>query len=311
MIASHDWGSVNAWRLAAEVPEVADRFIVANGPSSFMANQNTQSRIALFQAHMRSFFSNPFNLQALGAARAAILPAIKQLGHSHYIFVFSLPDILTDFAFALGGNFFSYYVAAIGVAGENAFESPAWQTRGKTGITVLEDEIATQLAVSLGPNEKALGTSLNGQTYDESVSRRVLAYDSKGNVSTDSVRYYLEGLATGVWTFDADTTAAIKKMRMQRGLKAQPDAWADESKRGLRSKGMPKAPVHILWGAEDPALEKTLMLEGAEDWVGGWKNITMIKTTGHWVPTERGPGGIVGEGQRVYAKCIADAVEGR
>lgn len=32
VVVAHDWGCVLAYRLAAEAPELADRFIVSNGP---------------------------------------------------------------------------------------------------------------------------------------------------------------------------------------------------------------------------------------------------------------------------------------
>lgn len=32
IIVAHDWGCVLAYRLAAEAPQLADRFIVTNGP---------------------------------------------------------------------------------------------------------------------------------------------------------------------------------------------------------------------------------------------------------------------------------------
>lgn len=112
----------------------------------------------------------------------------------------------------------------------------------------------------------------------------------------------------GKWKFDANTQEAIDRLRAMRGLKGQPNAFAKST---TRQAFMPKAETRVVWGALDMALDRELMLEGMEEWVGGWENIVVIKSVGHWTPSEQGPTGLIGEGTRIIAKSIADAVDGR
>ncbi|EFE35589.1 uncharacterized protein ARB_05632 [Trichophyton benhamiae CBS 112371] len=70
IIVAHDWGAILAFRLAAEAPQLADRFIISNGVLSIKA----------------------------------LAPVLRQLKKSQYIFVFHLPVPLVRYV-GHGGNY--------------------------------------------------------------------------------------------------------------------------------------------------------------------------------------------------------------
>lgn len=64
------------------------------------------------------------------------------------------------------------------------------------------------------------------------------------------------------------------------------------------------SPVSVVWGAEDPALDSRIMLEGMKDYlVAPASHVIMLPNVGHWVPTNA-------TGSRAVAEVLTWALEG-
>lgn len=333
VLVAHDWGAVAAWRLAAEVPEVADRFVLANGPpvrapifielpmqvhkcllygiQTMLAKQNFYSCFSTAGLHCRAWLSNPLRGSHLSDAFRVVRPAISQLVRSAYIFVFRLPLPLSSFAFSLGDHFFIRKVCELGVVGSRSVGSSTCAKAGTQRVSEVENAIARQLAGALGPNAGALATSTqqadgSTRTYPQSVRQRVLKRGGRSAVEADAILYYQHGLATEAWQQSERTKATIETLRSLRGPSTPNESNEMQS---FRSPDMPKAPVKLIWGAQDPALDERIMLRGIDEWVSGWQNVVVLKNVGHFAPSERGDGLRVGEGTIVLAKAVAEAVD--
>lgn len=103
-ILGHDWGCVLAYRLAAEAPGLAERFILTNGPHVQLALANKDRIVSSASKIFRQFRQSPrANFKCLPKTYQTLRPLLNQLFLFGYVAVFQLPTILVKYL-GTGGN---------------------------------------------------------------------------------------------------------------------------------------------------------------------------------------------------------------
>ena len=292
LLVSFDWGGAIAGRLAVEAPDIADHFILINGPVLAFVRESFRRRASSCTRSLRSF--------EVSRAWTEISPALVQVANSFYIFVFDLPSVLGEyllpFAFWCGRRCFIRSVGRLAVTGQEAGPLPRVRLKDERDV---EERMAEHLAAALGPGKQALNSALDGSAqrgngglgvYGQRVRERVTARSGWGNVETDSVRYYREGLGSSRWRM-----SALVKER-----------YSESSQRGVMEKtGRLKTPATIVWGKKDPALDWRLMTQGIEHWSAGAARVRLVDEAAHWLMLQEGEGGI-----DVVVEEITRAIQG-
>lgn len=207
-------------------------------------------------------------------ALSPLKPIYVQLKRSGYVFAFNLPWLL---------------------AVQTITRCDLWLIRlmhslaqGHKSIKDTE-ELITSLAGFLGPTEQMYDpTRLELERYGDSACKR---YEQR-NGFAEAIRYYREGLATRTWEKNldiiirlsdlADYNTKIRKRKPSTATSALPGALG--------------APVTVIFGANDPAFDTRIVLEGLDDYMARGSQIIKCPL-GHWVPKE-------GEGPLVMATVI-------
>lgn len=91
IIVAHDWGAMVGFRLAAEAPQLADRFLMSNCIHPPLAEANVRSRLVSAKQMLKTWLTNPLNLRLFRRAFSNVWPLIRQIVKSGYVFVFNLP----------------------------------------------------------------------------------------------------------------------------------------------------------------------------------------------------------------------------
>lgn len=102
IIVAHDWGAMVGFRLAAEAPQLADRFVMANCIHPPLAVANVKSRLASTKQMLKTWVSRPTNLRLLLRALGNVAPLIRQSVKSGYVFLFNLPYAMATIPGAIG-----------------------------------------------------------------------------------------------------------------------------------------------------------------------------------------------------------------
>ncbi|KAK2801191.1 hypothetical protein FQN51_005506 [Onygenales sp. PD_10] len=280
ILVGHDWGAVLGFRLAAEAPQLADRFILSNGPLLPLAKSNLSGAISSSGKMFTEFLRNPFHSHhLLLKSLSALKPLFRQLLLSGYIFVFQLPMPMVRFT-GSGGNY-SFLKAVHRAAAGNVVE-----------FTVRDAE--ESMASTLGPGPAECKTTTNDSahdTYSPSVIQRI----KRGNFG-DTTSYYRHGTATGTWHKSLQAISSLHEIgesqRSSIGLPLQADA-----------EGALKANTTIVWGQLDTALDPRVMLEGIADYLVHGSQVVMLPRTAHFSPMEV-------EGRRALERAVVWAVQG-
>ncbi|KAI5291858.1 hypothetical protein KEM54_004703 [Ascosphaera aggregata] len=185
IIVAHDWGAAIAFRLASEAPQLADRFIIANGPLNYNSLSNFEDNKARAIACLKQF--------KFHEAKEAARPVLRQLMMSHYVVLFQSPFGLLRI-FSTIGNYAWIRLCHRYVSGQPA--------------TISTSELQEFMAATLGPDSKVkeIATEKNAK-YSASVSQR-----SNDFVLKHPMRYYREGAFTRAWQKSRELKASLGQL---------------------------------------------------------------------------------------------------
>lgn len=292
VIVAHDWGCVIGYRLAAEAPQLADRFVLSNGPHIGLSLANKDRVLASSSKIFKQFKEHPkTNFGCLAKSYHAIKPLLVQLLMFGYIFAFHLP---------------SFMVKYLGTGGNKAFFRGCLHlAHGKH-----EDEWKQQesLAATLGPGPNELATkTANGESYGDSIHERAA---SVGVLFWHITAYYRNGLATNHWEKSLETiadlynleseaessaSASVSPVRRRSSSSASSGLWVEQYNGSL------KVPSTILWGERDRAVGKAICLDGIGDYLARGSEVVMLPQTAHWAPVEKESRAAIAKVISVYA----------
>lgn len=301
----HDWGAVLGFRLASDAPQLADRFILTNGPlvclgfeayfllfifniSSWLiylyieqvplAQSNLTRALESSSKMFKTFLRNPFQSHSLLLqAIAGLKPLFRQLILSDYIFVFQIPMPMVRYV-GKGGNY-SFLKKLHVLAAGKVIE-----------FTVRDAE--ESMASTLGPGGAEFKTTTaDGDKYPASVWRRI----ERGNFG-DMASYYRHGAAVGTWHKSLEVISALYGLGEPR-----------RTSTGMVMQEGPIGALHanatILWGEQDIALDPHVGLEGIADYLVHGSQVVMLPRTAHFPPVEI-------EGRVAIEKAVEWAVGG-
>ncbi|KAL4997289.1 hypothetical protein BDV10DRAFT_195192 [Aspergillus recurvatus] len=280
IIVGHDWGCVLAMRLAAEAPQLADRFILTNGPFIPLAVSNIARRLSSSVEMLRSFLRSPIRERSLmfNAAKS-LKPVLFQLWRSGYIFAFQLPPLL---------------IAYIGNGANQAtLKYTHKMSYGKQSYTLID--AAECMASTLGPSlYEAKTQTADGEGYaDSAVTRPAISN------FVEMCSYYRDGTAMAAWEKSIETITSLHSISQEDGIRRTvSDAGEFDG-----ASGALKANVTVVWGQKDHALTRELCLDGISDYLPRDSQVVELPTSAHWTPLER-------EGRIALAKAVEWAVKG-
>lgn len=280
VIVGHDWGCVLAMRLAADAPQLGDRFILTNGPLPRLAAANIRRLLSSSWKMIKTSGRTPIRSRStLLKAAKTLIPVFRQLILSGYVFAIQLPMVLVEY---------------LGHGGNHSFLKAAH--RGSCGNAEFTPRDAAEcMASSLGPSvEECKTATSDGDEYPESVKKN----------RTSSFRqmacYYRQGAAFSRWEKSLETIAYLHSL--SRGV----DFRRTSSGAGLFDggpEGFLKAHSTIIWGRDDIALEPQLCLDGISDYLIYNSQVVELPRSGHFTPMEP-------ESQLALEKAVEWAVKG-
>ncbi|OAX80807.1 hypothetical protein ACJ72_04850 [Emergomyces africanus] len=257
----HDWGAVLGFRLASEAPQLADRFILTNGPLLPLVKSNLAQAWESSGKMFKTFLRNPFHSHTLLLqAISRLKPLFRQLILSGYIFVFQLPMPLVRYT-GSGGNYSFLKMVHVQAAGNV--------------VEFTDRDAEESMASTLGPGATEFKTTTkDGEQYPHSIARRIKI----GNFG-DTASYYRHGAAVGTWHKSLETISALyglgEPRRTSTGMAMQ-----------TGPPGALQANTTILWGEADTALDPNVMLEGIADYLVRGSELVMLPRTAHFSPME-------------------------
>ncbi|RJE19862.1 Alpha beta hydrolase [Aspergillus sclerotialis] len=281
VIVGHDWGCVLAMRLAAEAPQLADRFILTNGPLPGLVISNVRrlvsSSVKMFKTALRSPLSSR---SILFKAMKSMKPVLRQLTRSGYIAAMQLPMTFVRYL-GSGGNY-SFLRATHRIS------------YGRTEFTIVD--AAECMASSLGPSAEECKTrTKDNEQYPASVKKERVF----GNFD-HMAGYYRHGAATSRWRKSIETIASLHSIARGNEFRRS------SSGAGLFDdgpEGVLKGNSTVIWGKEDIALEPPLCLDGISDYLVHNSQVILLPRSGHFTPMER-------ESRVALEKAVEWAVKG-
>ncbi|EEQ28020.1 abhydrolase domain-containing protein 9 [Microsporum canis CBS 113480] len=263
IVVAHDWGAILAFRLAAEAPQLADRFIITNGILPDLMKDNVNLSIESANKMFKTFLKEPWRSRhVLCKAIKALAPVLRQLKRSHYVFVFHLPIPLVRYV-GHGGNY-SLLKAIHEVAA------------GKTGGLTIRDA-QEAMASTLGPSIEELETmTADGETYSKSVRMRA----EQGNF-VDTTSYYRHGAAADPWHKSLETISALHSICPDERRRTSCGTGVFDP-----APGALKANATIIWGMKDDAIVNHLALEGIPERLVQGSQVIALSQSGHFTPME-------------------------
>ncbi|KAE8146427.1 putative capsule-associated protein CAP1 [Aspergillus avenaceus] len=264
VIVGHDWGCVLAMRLAAEAPQLADRFILTNGPIPSLVASNISRLLSSSFKMIKTSLRSPIQFRlTLVKALVSLKPVMRQLGLSGYIFIMQLPIGLVEL-FGTGGNFSVLRM----------IHKASYRTTPSTA-----QDMAECMASSLGPSfEECKTRTADGQGYPASVEKERALSNFKHMAS-----YYREGAAISRWHKSIETIADLHAISRGNELhRASSGAGLfDDGPTGVL-----KADSTILWGKADLALDAQICLSGISDYLVRNSQVVELLQSGHFTPLE-------------------------
>lgn len=291
LIVAHDWGTVLAFRLAAEAPQLADRFILSNAvhPPLAFANINTRLQAA---SHMLSSWKRaPSNLRLLSKAFANIKPVLKQIIKSGYVFVFNLPTPLSGMLGAIGDHWMLRVINAATVSPD-----PTHPLDGIHGAEILASSVgpgpnqfalrspAKNTAPASGPSDKSTACDPPPLYYGDTVRRRALS-----GGWCEKLGLYRDGCLTRPWAKSLEVLWCLNQLEnSDEVLIRRRSSGSTAGLFEVGPEGVLGAPTTVIWGREDIAIENCIAIEGMGDYFGvRGSQLVVIGRCGHWTPVDR------------------------
>ncbi|QKX56621.1 uncharacterized protein TRUGW13939_03726 [Talaromyces rugulosus] len=266
IIVAHDWGCILAMRLAADAPQLADRFILTNGPLVGLVSSNIKRRVSSAVKLMKMFLHSPLQSRSmLGKALHALKPVIRQVALSGYVFSLQLP---------------LPFVRLQGASGDRALVRMIHKmAHGPVGEYTVKDA-AESMAGSLGPSAKeGASETADHEKYSENVARQPF---SEKFVHMTS--YYRHGTSVRRWNKSIETITGLY------GLGRGNDLGRRSSRAGVFDegpKGALKANATVVWGLNDDALDPRLNFDGIGDYLVHNSQVITLPRSGHFTPVEQ------------------------
>ncbi|PYI06363.1 alpha/beta fold family hydrolase [Aspergillus sclerotiicarbonarius CBS 121057] len=186
-IVGHDWGCVVSMRLAAEAPQLADRFILTNGPLPRHSGSNVRRLISTSVKMVKTASRDPFRSRSMfSKAFSTLSPVLRQLWKSKYIFAFQLPMFLVRYL-GRGGYYSFLKMIHRGSYGKREFTS---------------QDAAECLASTMGPSTAESNTqTADGEEYSASLKNE-RAPSSFQHMAC----YYRDGTSMARWNNGSNGT---------------------------------------------------------------------------------------------------------
>lgn len=289
LIVAHDWGALLAFRLASEAPELASRFIVSNAAHPPVILANIAGRLATAQQLLRAWARSPRSYRLLAKAATSIKPILAQVVKSGYVFTFLLPRPLTPLLGALGDLWFFRLINAV-AAGDADPVAPARTPLGYDLLAGTAGPGAAECDSQAPPPAEGDADGAAPQRYSEAVRRRAA---TAGWMAKTAL--YRDGCFAARWAKPLELMVALAGGQRR-----------ESAAGGLSNLGPPgalRAPVSLLWGADDVAAENALALDGFADYFVRGSHVVRIEGCGHWAPVH--PRGVP-----VFEAVIAWALDG-
>ncbi|RVX71153.1 hypothetical protein B0A52_03519 [Exophiala mesophila] len=290
LIVGHDWGCILGFRLAAEAPALADRFILTNAPHTQLALANVKGIVQSSSMIFKQFRRSPWKQwSCLSKAYNTIKPLLVQVYMMGYIFIFNLSTLYVNFL-GIGGNY--AFMRSVTMSAYD-LKSPEWS-------------FPECLATSFGPGKEELDTAIPstsstspGETYGASVIARA---KSHGQAFWNMTGYYRHGVSSRPWTKSLETIADLYALESSASESSSPGSRrrASISNGALFAvphKGALKAPTYVLWGEKDQACSREICLNGLGDYLAKDSEVTILPRTSHWTPIQK-------ESRAVLARVI-------
>ena len=262
-------GAIVGFRLAADAPQLADRFLMSNVIHPPLAISNVQGRLASTKQMLKTWLGSPFNLRLLSRALSNLAPLLRQAVKSGYVFVFNLPYPMATVIGNVGDFWWYRYLNAV-----TEHPDPMKPLSGARGMDML--------ASSIGPSIRECTTAVNGSelAYSDSVRQRASAGGNR-----EKLTYYRHGLAFARWEKSIETLWELNQIQEQTDKRRSSSA-ATIFDNG--PKGSLKAATTVIWGKSDIAIENAIALEGYNDFFTVKNShLITISRCGHWSPVEK------------------------
>ncbi|CAK43247.1 uncharacterized protein An18g04430 [Aspergillus niger] len=188
VVVAHDWGCVVSMRLAAEAPQLADRFILSNGPLPRLASSNISRLLSASVKMLKTASRSPIQSRSMiFKAFATLSPIFRQFRKSKYIFAMQLPMPLVRY-FGRGGNYSFLKLIHRGSFGKREYTP---------------QDAAECFASSLGPSVAESRTqTADGEQYPESLKneRATSSFQHMACYYRDRTAFgALKACATVIW----------------------------------------------------------------------------------------------------------------
>ncbi|KAL4815224.1 hypothetical protein BDW67DRAFT_176513 [Aspergillus spinulosporus] len=265
IIVGHDWGCVLAMRLAADAPQLADRFILTNGPLVPLAVSNISIRLSSSVNMLKCFLRSPIRERSLlFSAAKSLKPILIQLWRSGYIFAFQLPPLL---------------IAYIG-SGANQATLKHIHKMSYGNQSYTPTDAAECMASTLGPSiYEGKTQTADGQAYAESAVTRPAI-----SKFVEMCSYYRDGTATAPWRKSTETKTSLYGIAEENGARC---IGSDAGLLDDGPSGALKASTTVVWGQKDHALTRELCLDGISDYLPQRSQVVELPVSAHWTPLEK------------------------
>ncbi|KAE8351797.1 putative capsule-associated protein CAP1 [Aspergillus coremiiformis] len=265
VIVGHDWGCVLSMRLAAEAPQLADRFILSNGPLPSMVASNIHRSLSSSLKMFKTSLHSPIQSRStFFKAIRSLKPVLHQLLLSGYVFAMQLPMPFVEY---------------LGTGGNYSFLKLAHKSSNGNSPFTLEDA-AECMASTLGPSVEECKThTSDGEGYPASVAKERALSNFQ-----HMARYYRENAAISRWQKSIETIADLHS------ISAGKELHRASSGAGLFDDGptgVLKANSTIVWGKADIALDPQICLNGISDYLVRNSQVVELPRSGHFTPLER------------------------
>ncbi|KKK14704.1 hypothetical protein P175DRAFT_0516243 [Aspergillus ochraceoroseus IBT 24754] len=265
IIVGHDWGCLISMRLAADAPQLADRFILTNGPLIPLVVSNGRYRLSSSLKMFKTFLHSPIQSRSLFSnALRSLKPVFQQIWLSGYIFAFLLPSAFVEYLGA-GGNYSFLKLIHIMSYGKQEF-TPT--------------DAAECMASTIGPSAHECKT----KTVDDEEYPKSLAYKRVLSNFLEMTSYYRDNTAVSRWRKSVETITSLHSIRQGNEdcrVGSGAGLFDDGPTGGL------KASTTVLWGKADTALNPQLCLDGISEYLVKDSHVVELPNSGHFTPLER------------------------
>lgn len=191
-------------------------------------------------------------------------PILRQALLSGYIFAMQLPFPFVRF-FLTGGN-----SSLLAGAHRKSFG------QYKPTIEERSDAMSTTMGPSLAESKSR---NESGENYPTEID-----YNHEFPKILDMASYYRQGAAAATWHKSLETITSLHSIAGENELRRT------SSGAGIFDEGLPgafKAPVTVIWGQNDLALDRRICLDGIADYMVKNSQVIMLPHSGHWTPIEK------------------------